>query len=86
MILVGYTIINRLPIFSGSGVTTDKSTSHAATIMVISVIPFFIVQLQTFVKSSSGKRIAILVSLVVSVAFLLSYCLYQVFHVSHATS
>eukprot|EP00268_Persea_americana_P005394 TRINITY_DN11803_c1_g1_i3.p1 TRINITY_DN11803_c1_g1~~TRINITY_DN11803_c1_g1_i3.p1 ORF type:complete len:390 (-),score=51.12 TRINITY_DN11803_c1_g1_i3:810-1979(-) len=63
----------------GSGVTTDSPTSYAARIMLISVIPFFIVQLQAVFKSSSGKRIAILVSLVVSIAFLLSYCLYQVF-------
>ncbi|RWR96377.1 EF-hand domain-containing protein [Cinnamomum micranthum f. kanehirae] len=64
---------------TGSGVTTDLPTSYSARLMLISVIPFFIVQLQTFFKSSSGKRIAILVSLVISIAFLLSYCLYQVF-------
>ncbi|XXG77508.1 hypothetical protein AAC387_Pa08g1650 [Persea americana] len=63
---------------TGSGVTTDVPTSHAAKIMTISVIPFIIVQLPKVFHTSSGNRIAILISLIVATAFLISYCLYQV--------
>ncbi|XP_077251163.1 sodium/calcium exchanger NCL1-like [Tasmannia lanceolata] len=64
---------------TGSGVTTDVWTSYAARIMVISVVPFIIVQVPQIFNSSSGSRIAILISLTVSIVFLLSYCLYQIF-------
>ncbi|BBH01700.1 hypothetical protein Prudu_012058 [Prunus dulcis] len=64
---------------TGSGVSTDIWTSYAARIMVISVIPFIIVQLPQLLNSNLGKDIAVLVSLIVSVALFLSYCLYQVF-------
>ncbi|KAL4204664.1 hypothetical protein AMTRI_Chr01g111010 [Amborella trichopoda] len=63
----------------GSGITTDRSTSMAARIMVLSIIPFIIVQLPTILHSTSWKRVAILVSLVVAVLLLISYCL--LFHV-----
>ncbi|KAJ8638863.1 hypothetical protein MRB53_015557 [Persea americana] len=63
----------------GSGVTTEPSTCHAARIMVISVIPLIIVQLPNVYKSWSGEHVAVLVSLIVSIALLLSYCLYGVF-------
>ncbi|XP_077226814.1 sodium/calcium exchanger NCL1-like [Tasmannia lanceolata] len=64
---------------TGSGVTTDFWTSYAARIMVISVVPFIIVQIPQIFKLSSGSRVAILTSLIISIVFLLSYCLYQVF-------
>ncbi|XP_058095700.1 sodium/calcium exchanger NCL1-like [Magnolia sinica] len=64
---------------TGSGVITDLQTSHAAKIMVISVIPFIIVQLPKIFNVSSGSRLAVLISLIVSIVFLLSYCIYQVF-------
>ncbi|XP_058095701.1 sodium/calcium exchanger NCL1-like [Magnolia sinica] len=64
---------------TGSGVTTDLPTSHAAKIMIISVIPFIIVQLPKIFNLSSGSRLAVLISLIVSIVFLLSYCFYQVF-------
>ncbi|KAK1325717.1 hypothetical protein QJS10_CPA01g02095 [Acorus calamus] len=64
---------------SGSGITTDLWTSYAARIMVISVIPFIIVQLPKVFRFPSGERIMLLVSLLASIALLLSYCLYQVF-------
>ncbi|KAM1474880.1 hypothetical protein ACFX2I_030843 [Malus domestica] len=64
---------------TGSGVSTDIWTSYAATIMIVSVIPFLIVQLPQLLNSTSGRHLAVLISLIVSVALLLSYCLYQVF-------
>ncbi|KAK4796665.1 hypothetical protein SAY86_028991 [Trapa natans] len=63
----------------GSGVTTDKPTSWAAGIMVISVIPFLVVQIPQIMKSTSGRHLAVLIALVVSLVLLVAYCLYQVF-------
>ncbi|KAG6516431.1 hypothetical protein ZIOFF_026896 [Zingiber officinale] len=63
----------------GSGVSTDVETSYAARIMVISIIPFVIVQLPQVFNFPSGQRLAVLLSLIVAVALLVSYCVYQVF-------
>ncbi|URE16782.1 calcium-binding EF hand family protein [Musa troglodytarum] len=60
-----------------SGITTDSQTSHAARIMAISIIPFIIVQLPRVFKFLSG-RVAVLIALIVAIALLVSYCLYQV--------
>eukprot|EP01018_Ginkgo_biloba_P000152 Gb_27008 [translate_table: standard] len=62
----------------GSGITTDKATSRASQIMVASILPFIIVQIPQIIRSSSGKRIAILVACIVAILCLLSYCMYQV--------
>ncbi|KAK4255860.1 hypothetical protein QN277_008799 [Acacia crassicarpa] len=64
---------------TGSGVSTDIWTSYAARIMVISVIPFLIVQIPQVLKSTSGRHLAVLVALIISLLLLGSYCLYQVF-------
>ncbi|KAF9599317.1 hypothetical protein IFM89_036615 [Coptis chinensis] len=62
---------------TGSGIGVDIWTSYAARIMVISVIPFIIVQLPQIPHTSSGRRLAVLIALIVYVALLVSYCLYQ---------
>lgn len=64
---------------TGSGISTDMWTKYAAWLMVISVIPFVIVQLPQILHTSSGRRLAVLISLIVSVMLLIAYCLYQVF-------
>ncbi|XP_058221561.1 sodium/calcium exchanger NCL-like [Rhododendron vialii] len=64
---------------TGSGVSTDIWTCYAARIMTVSVIPFIVVQLLQTMSSTSGRRLAVLISLILSLAMLLSYCLYQVF-------
>ncbi|OWM81435.1 hypothetical protein CDL15_Pgr007473 [Punica granatum] len=64
---------------TGSGVTVDDWTKYAAWIMAISVIPFIIVQVPQFMSSTSGRHLAVLIALIVSLALLVSYCLYQVF-------
>ncbi|XP_047341988.1 sodium/calcium exchanger NCL-like [Impatiens glandulifera] len=64
---------------TGSGVTTDIWTSYAAVIMIVSVIPFLVVQLPQILNSTSGRHLAVLIGLVVSLALLIGYCLYQVF-------
>ena len=61
-----------------SGVTVDVWTSYAARIMAISVIPFVIVQLPQVLNSTSGRHLAVLVALILSVLMLISYCVYQV--------
>ncbi|KAK9688799.1 hypothetical protein RND81_09G011700 [Saponaria officinalis] len=63
----------------GSGVSTDIWTSYAARIMAISVLPFLVVQLPQALSSSSGRHLAVLISLILSLAMLISYCVYQVF-------
>ncbi|XP_028785270.1 sodium/calcium exchanger NCL-like [Neltuma alba] len=63
---------------TGSGVSTDIWTSYAARIMVISVIPFLIVQIPQVLKSTSGRHLAVLIALIVSLCLLACYCFYQV--------
>ncbi|MED6218770.1 hypothetical protein PIB30_029738 [Stylosanthes scabra] len=64
---------------TGSGVSTDIWTSYAARIMIISVLPFVIVQLPQLLHSTSGRHLAVLIALIVSLLLLASYCFYQVF-------
>ncbi|KAG8070453.1 hypothetical protein GUJ93_ZPchr0006g42349 [Zizania palustris] len=63
----------------GSGVSTDVHTSYAARIMMISVLPFIIVQIPQIFKLHSGHRITVLIGFIVAALLLLSYCLYQIF-------
>ncbi|XP_034701440.1 sodium/calcium exchanger NCL-like isoform X2 [Vitis riparia] len=67
---------------AGSAVSTDIRASYTARIMVISVMPFIIVQLAQVLHTSSQICFAILISLIISVSLLLAYCLHQVFHPS----
>ncbi|CAL5390754.1 unnamed protein product [Camellia sinensis] len=71
----------RLLSFStGHGITTDVEASYTARIMVLSVIPFIIIQIpKIFHLFSSGERIVIIFTLVISVVFLLAYFFYQIF-------
>ncbi|KAK2632182.1 hypothetical protein EUGRSUZ_L01893 [Eucalyptus grandis] len=64
---------------TGSGITIDNLTRSAAWIMVISVIPFLVIQLLQLLDSTSGRHVAVLIALILSVVLLISYCLYQVF-------
>ncbi|KAF5181198.1 Calcium-binding ef-hand [Thalictrum thalictroides] len=63
----------------GSGVSVDIWTAYGARIMIISVLPFIVVQVPEIFHVSNGRRLAVLSSLFVAVALLVSYCLYQVF-------
>ncbi|KAA3472372.1 Vacuolar calcium ion transporter [Gossypium australe] len=62
-----------------TGVSTDIWTCYAASIMAISVIPFVVVQLPQVLNSTSGRHLAVLIALIISVSMLVSYCVYQVF-------
>ncbi|KAL8129787.1 hypothetical protein V2J09_018942 [Rumex salicifolius] len=61
-----------------SGVSTDIWTSYAARIMAVSVAPFLVVQLPQAMKSTSGRHLAVLIALVLSLALLVGYCVYQI--------
>ncbi|KAK6917653.1 Sodium/calcium exchanger membrane region [Dillenia turbinata] len=60
------------------GIQTDNETRHTARIMIVSLIPFLILQLPKIIGGSCA-RIAILVALIISVALLCLYILYQIF-------
>lgn len=62
-----------------TGITIDKKTCYTAGIMLLSLIPYTIVQLANVFNSSFGTRMVILIALVVSTVMLLSYFLYQTF-------
>ncbi|KAL5575309.1 hypothetical protein UlMin_017008 [Ulmus minor] len=64
---------------TGYGVTTDDDTKTIARLVLISMIPFLILQLASVFHSSSGKHVVVFVSFVVSATILLVFCTYQVF-------
>ncbi|KAL6535953.1 hypothetical protein OROHE_012797 [Orobanche hederae] len=67
-------------LWPGYGVVTDYWTCYTARIMLVSVIPFTIIQFPRILHLSSGwERIFIVATLVVSVTFLISYFFYQLF-------
>ncbi|XP_021832535.1 sodium/calcium exchanger NCL1-like [Prunus avium] len=63
---------------TGYGVTTDVETKATARIMMVSLIPFLILQVAKMLSSSSGIQVVILVSLLTAFAFLVIYCIYQI--------
>ncbi|KAH7857246.1 hypothetical protein Vadar_010526 [Vaccinium darrowii] len=65
--------------FTGFGVRTDTETSYTARIMILSMVPFLILQLPKILNSSTGTHVAVLVSLLVTLVLLFAYCFYQVF-------
>ncbi|MCL7040905.1 hypothetical protein MKW94_027132 [Papaver nudicaule] len=65
---------------TGSGIVTDHETSYTARIMVVSIVPFIILQVpsQIIHELSYGRQIILLFTLIVSITFLFSYFVYQV--------
>ncbi|KAK3039918.1 hypothetical protein RJ639_027753 [Escallonia herrerae] len=61
------------------GVTTDIQTSYTARIMMLSMVPFLILQLAKIMNSSLGTQVAVLVALAVTLVLLFAYIFYQVF-------
>ncbi|XP_055828009.1 sodium/calcium exchanger NCL1-like isoform X2 [Solanum dulcamara] len=70
-------ILNSLQILKNNGVTIDKKTNYTAGIMLLSLIPFALMQLVNAFNTYFGRRIVIFATLVISVTFLLSYFIYQ---------
>ncbi|XP_062094371.1 sodium/calcium exchanger NCL2-like [Humulus lupulus] len=64
---------------TGYGVTTDIETNVTARLILVSLVPFIILQLSKVHNSSFWIRLIVLVSLIVSVIFLVLYCIYQMF-------
>ncbi|XP_022893247.1 sodium/calcium exchanger NCL-like [Olea europaea var. sylvestris] len=61
-----------------TGVKIDKETRYTAGIMLLSLIPYIIVQLADIFKTMFGSHVVILIALIVSSASLLLYFAYQV--------
>ncbi|KAI3895510.1 hypothetical protein MKW92_010186 [Papaver armeniacum] len=65
---------------TGYGITTDQETSYTSRIMILSIVPFILIQIpELIIKLSYVRKIITVVTLVVSIALLLLYFLYQVF-------
>ncbi|MFS7984372.1 putative EF-hand domain pair protein CML [Helianthus anomalus] len=72
-----------LSFLTGSGVTTDPETSSAARIMLLSLIPFlFLLIPKLFGMTYTTHGYIYIITLPVSVTFLLVYFIYQVFEPS----
>nr|GEY36945.1 sodium/calcium exchanger NCL2-like [Tanacetum cinerariifolium] len=61
------------------GVTTDSETSYTARIMLVSLIPFVILQLPQIINSTSVTRVIVLVTLIITLSLFLAYIVYQIF-------
>ncbi|MFS8015765.1 hypothetical protein Hanom_Chr15g01360521 [Helianthus anomalus] len=61
------------------GVTTDIETSYTARIMLVSVIPFVILQLPTIINSTSVTRVILLITLILVLCLYITYITYQIF-------
>ncbi|XP_057797560.1 sodium/calcium exchanger NCL2-like isoform X2 [Salvia miltiorrhiza] len=64
---------------AGSSIVTDVETGWTARLVLVASVPYLILELQNAVTSSSGKRVLILIALIVTVALLCGYVLYQSF-------
>lgn len=64
---------------AGSGVSTDIWTSYSAMIMAVSLLPFIVVQFPQIMHSTSGRHVAVLIGLIVTISLLIAYCIYQVY-------
>lgn len=61
------------------GLTTDSETSYTARIMLVSMIPFLILQLPKIFGSTSVTRVIVLVTLIITLSFFIAYMVYQIF-------
>ncbi|CAI9783712.1 unnamed protein product [Fraxinus pennsylvanica] len=69
-----YRVKKELIELKDTGITIDEKTRHTAGIMLLSLIPYVIVQLADIFNTS---HIVILIALIVSAASLVSYFIYQ---------
>ncbi|KAL1562650.1 sodium/calcium exchanger NCL2-like [Salvia divinorum] len=63
----------------GSSVVTDVETSWTARLVLVASLPYLILELQNVFTSSSGKKFIILIALIVTLALLFAYILFQSF-------
>ncbi|XP_011096401.1 uncharacterized protein LOC105175605 isoform X1 [Sesamum indicum] len=64
---------------AGFGIVTDVETSYTARIMLIALVPFLILLLAKVFNSLSGRRVIILIALIVTFVLLFAYIFYQIF-------
>ncbi|KAL3820378.1 hypothetical protein ACJIZ3_006283 [Penstemon smallii] len=67
-----------LVVLKDTGVTIDRETQITAGIMLLSLIPYVIMQLNDTLNTSSESRVLILIALIVSSLSLISYFVYQI--------
>lgn len=65
--------------FLDYGVTTDKDTKYTARIMLSTLVPFIILEFSNFFHSRWLSRAVIIFSFILTLAYLVVYCSYQVF-------
>ncbi|OIT21441.1 hypothetical protein A4A49_36184 [Nicotiana attenuata] len=70
----------KLKDLKSTGIITNDLTGYIAGVMFLSLAPFIIMLFVDIISSSVGKRITILVALIVSVTLLLSYFAYQMWN------
>ncbi|CAK7350466.1 unnamed protein product [Dovyalis caffra] len=71
---------NKKPFLSnGYGIKTDTVTKYTARIIILSMIPYLILELSKVFNSSSATRAGVLISLIITVILLVTYCTFQVF-------
>lgn len=58
---------------AGSAVVTDVETSWTARLILVASVPFVVLELQNVFSSPSGKRVVILIALIVTVALLCAW-------------
>lgn len=61
------------------GLTTDTETSTTARIMLVSMIPFLILQLPRIINSASATRVIVLIALIIVCCFFIANIVYQIF-------
>ncbi|KAM0071755.1 putative EF-hand domain-containing protein [Helianthus debilis subsp. tardiflorus] len=61
------------------GVTTDSETSYTARLMLVSMIPFLILQLPKIINSTSVTRVIVLIALIMTLSFFIASTVYQIF-------
>jgi len=64
--------------YTGYGVKTDIVTKYTARIILLSMIPYLILELSKVFNSSSATRAGVLIALIVTVILLVTYCTFQV--------
>ncbi|XP_076903561.1 sodium/calcium exchanger NCL2-like [Bidens hawaiensis] len=66
--------INKLTAY---GLTTDTETRKTAILMLVSMIPFLILQL--LIHSTSVTRVIVLITLIIALGLFIAYVVYQIF-------
>ncbi|PIN23301.1 Ca2+ sensor (EF-Hand superfamily) [Handroanthus impetiginosus] len=70
----------KLIILRDTGVLIDRQTRDTAGIMLLSLIPYAVVQLFDISNTASGNRVLTLITLIVSSLSLITYFIYQIFN------